>query len=88
MAVGGERARQAEFTHDREAGAVGEGELLVLIAKKQFAAGLESGRVDSLPAKARAGVDLLPPRIRRGESEPEANQGERFVRHEVGRDQA
>ena len=64
MTIRGERMREPKLAHDREAGAIGEREVLVAILKKQRAGFLEAIAVDAFPAESRASVDLSPPDFR------------------------
>src|SRR5437867_3864552 len=87
MTVRRDRVCQSDFSHDDEARAIGEREILVVVLKKQVTCLFESLAVDSLPAEPGALINLLPQPLRSGQTEAESNEGERFIDDEVGRDQ-
>ena len=57
------------------------------ILKEQVACSLEPVAVDAFPSQPSASVDLSPPCIRSVETEPKADQRQRFVDDEIRRDQ-
>ena len=65
MVVGGQGTTEAQLAHDDETRAVGEGETLVRPREEPRARLLEPDRIDPLSTEAAAGVDLVPPGLRR-----------------------
>jgi len=61
MVIRGDDGSEFQFTHDRNAGAVGEGEVLVAVLKEKRSRAFEAIGFDPLPSQSAATVDLLPP---------------------------
>jgi len=83
VVVAGESDLDPVLPHDHEAGAVREGEGLVLPAEEPLPSFLGARRVDPVPQEPRAAVDLVPPALGGREAQPDAEQGQGLVHHVV-----
>jgi hypothetical protein len=76
-----------KLPHDRDARAVRERKVLIMILEKESPRPFEAIVLDTLPPQSGASVDLLPPCIRGCPPQAKSNERQRLIDDEVSRDQ-
>ena len=86
VAICGQNLAQLQLAHDDKAGAIGQRELLVLVAEEDGAGFLGASWRDPFPAEAEAAVRLAPPGFRRLQADPETQERQSLIGDIIGRD--